>query len=133
MQNPSYTYSDSGHYQVRLIVNNQYGCSDTAEDIIVIKSDYALYVPNTFSPNGDNINDVFIPKGMGIDVDKYEFWVFDRWGDFIFKSTDPNVGWNGKANDGKFAAQQDTYVWKVATTDVLGYKHRYMGHVNLIR
>lgn len=132
-QNPTYTYSDTGSYQVRLVVTNVYGCSDTTENSIKINPDYILYAPNAFTPNGDGKNEIFIPMGVGFDADEYELMIFDRWGNMIFKSIDPFTGWNGKANNGSTVAQQDTYVWKVIVRDVLGKRHRYTGSVNLIK
>lgn len=133
VQNPNFVYSDTGVYLVQLIVVNEFGCADTVNDEIKINPDFIVYIPNTFTPNGDGLNEIFIPIGIGIASENYEFFIFDRWGDMIFKSTNPAVGWDGKANGGAFMAQQDTYVWRVNITDVFGKKHRYTGHVNLIR
>jgi len=136
-QNPKYTYpnKDTGTYEVRLIVTNQFGCADTTYGNIIILPDYVLYVPNTFTPNGDGLNDIFLPLGIGIDIEKYEFWIFDRWGNMIFESEDPSLGWDGRVQGGRSGevAQQDTYVWLIKLKDVLGVKHKYVGHVNLIK
>ncbi len=132
-QNTNYTYSDTGNYTVRLVVVNEFGCRDIAEKTVRINPDFILYVPNSFTPNGDDINDLFTPIGIGVDVDEYVLYIYDRWGSQIFKSTQPNVGWDGKANDGKNVAQMDVYVWKVITRDVLGGLHRYEGHISLIK
>jgi len=132
-QNTYYTYSDTGNYSVRLIVVNEFGCRDTADEFVRISPDFVLYVPNTFTPNGDGNNEEFIPMGMGVDMEKYEFYIYDRWGSQVFKSTNPLIGWDGRANGGKNIAQQDVYVWKVITTDVYGKSHRYEGHINLLK
>ena len=116
-----------------MIVANEFGCIDTATQEIIIKADFIFYIPNTFTPNDDGINDVFIPLTLGVDVEEYNFWVFDRWGDLIFHSNNPQVGWDGRANNGAFPAQQDTYVWKVALMDLRENHRLYHGHVNLIR
>lgn len=133
LQNPNYVYPDTGNYTAQLIVTNEFGCTDTTYDVIRINPDFVIYVPNTFTPNGDNINDVFKAVGIGMDGEYFEFLIYDRWGDVIFKSDNPEKGWDGKANNGDFIAQQDTYVWKITMKDVLGNKHRYVGNVNLIR
>lgn len=132
-QNTNFTYSDTGNYFVRLVVINEFGCKDTVENIVRINPDYVIYVPNTFTPNGDGNNDLFMPAGIGMDVAKYEFYIYDRWGTQIFKSTNPTVGWDGRANHGINIAQQDVYVWKVITRDVLGKSHRYEGHISLVK
>lgn len=131
--NPQYTYADTGNYEVQLIVINEFGCKDTITEIVRINPDYVLYVPNTFTPNGDGQNETFMPLGIGVDSEHFEFYIYDRWGNMIFKSTNPTIGWDGKANGGALIAQQDTYVWKIINRDVLGKSHRYEGHVNLIR
>lgn len=133
IQNPSYIYPDSGTYRVQLIAKNEFGCSDTASENIQVKPEFTIYTPNTFTPNNDGKNDVFIPLGTGITVNNFELFIFDRWGDEIFRSTNLSYGWDGKANNGQFMAQQDTYVWKINLVDINGIKHRFVGHINLIR
>ncbi len=134
-QNPSYTYSDSGSYIVKLIVYNDYGCTDTTEQIIIINdAEYTFYIPNSFSPNGDGINDVFIPKNSGIDPDAeaYQLLIYNRWGQLIFSTNNPTAGWNGTIK-GTTPVQIDTYVWKIKVTDVFLEEHEYVGHINLLR
>jgi gliding motility-associated-like protein len=132
--NPTYTYQDTGSHLVTLIVTNQYGCKDTATMIVRIDEEFTFYVPTAFTPNKNPINNVFIPKGVGIDEDHYEFWVFDRWGNMIFHTTKWGVGWDGRANGGSAIAQEDVYVWLVklvvrSTQEDMNY----VGHVTLIR
>ncbi len=133
VQNPTFNYKDSGCYNVELIANNQYNCPDTADKVVCINGDYELFAPNAFTPNGSGLNDVWNVKGIGIDPNHFKLWIFDRWGNLIFETSDLYKGWNGHANGGKEIAQQDVYVWKVATQDFLGGKHNYIGHVSLLR
>ena len=133
MQNPSYTYLDAICYQVTLEVATIDGCIDSTQQDICIDPDVGIYVPNTFTPNEDGINEGFIPVCVGINPDKYEFWVFDRWGNLIFYTDDMNEPWDGKVMGGTNLCQEDTYVWKVKCVDVLEKKHNLIGHVNLIR
>ena len=134
LQNTSFSYPDSGTYVVQQIVYNSFQCSDTAYNHVEILPEYVIYVPNAFTPNNrDGVNDVFIPKGVGIDPANYEFSIFDRWGNQIFKTTDVNQGWDGKANGGSKIAQTDVYVWKIRTKDVRGEDHSYVGHVTIVK
>jgi gliding motility-associated-like protein len=133
LQNPSYTYTDAICYQVTLEVESQNGCVDSTSEQVCIQPDVGIYVPNTFTPNEDGINEGFIPVTVGIDPDRYEFWVFDRWGNLIFYTDDINEPWNGKVMGATDLCQIDTYVWKVKCVDVLEKKHSLIGHVNLIR
>ena len=78
-------------------------------DTVVIKrgGSYSVYFPNTFTPDNDGLNDVF--TGLGEDIKFYELRIFTRWGQMIFETTDPTMGWNGKY-EGKLVSQ-DIYVW----------------------
>lgn len=132
-KNPTYTYQDTGVYQVILKVTNSYGCVAIDTDNVIIQGDYTFYVPNAFTPNGDGKNETFFPQGVMINPDCYRMLIFDRWGNNIFSTSDLNVGWNGKANGGKDMAQQDVYVWKIETCDFKKERHYYIGHVTLVR
>ena len=134
IQNPSFTYDiGAGCYDVKLMVTTNDGCTDTTVQEICIGPDVALFVPNAFSPNGDNVNDFFSPQGIGMDPNKYQFWVFDRWGNLIFYSDDMSKGWDGTVQGNGNICQIDTYVWKLRASDLLGRRHNIIGHVNLIR
>jgi gliding motility-associated-like protein len=104
---------------------------DSITECLVISSEYTLYIPNSFSPNGDGKNDVFLPKGDY--VKDYKMYIFDRWGMMLFYSDDLNKGWNGTVNGGSRICQEDTYVYLIEVTDNLGKKHSYMGRVTLIQ
>jgi len=132
-QNPCHTYSDTGTYCVTLTVLNANGCWDTVTYCLVIDPDFALYVPNAFTPNGDGHNEVFMPVGIGIDEQCYQFYIFDRWGNLIWQTDRWGKGWDGRANGGEEIAQQDVYVWKIITCDIFGKTHQYVGHVSLIK
>jgi gliding motility-associated-like protein len=131
-QNPApHTYADTGNYVITLITSTHYGCIDTAYQNITIEPDFMFYIPNAFTPNGDNINDTFIAKGMFIK--DYEMSIFDRWGNLIFYSDNINKPWDGKANQGENVAQQDVYVYLIIVTDFKKRKHNYRGIVTLVR
>lgn len=132
LQSPYYTYIDTGVFTVTLIASNNYSCKDTIQKNIVVGSDWALYIPNAFTPeNTDGINDIFLAKGYGIL--EFEMLIFDRWGNLIFKSDDITKGWDGRANAGKELAQSDVYVYTVKANDIYGHKHKYRGTVTLVR
>jgi gliding motility-associated-like protein len=127
-----YNSETANTYYTNLIVVNQYGCSDTAMVPIEIGPEFTFYIPNAFTPvNADNVNDFFSGKGIGIE--KYEMWVFDRWGEMIFFTDDIEKGWDGKRSGKSQEVKQDVYVWKVKLKDVLGKNHQYIGHVTLLR
>ncbi|HVA98893.1 MAG TPA: PKD domain-containing protein, partial [Bacteroidia bacterium] len=133
LQNPSYAYSDTGYYNVQLIVTTNHGCIDSISKVVYVEGDFVLYVPNAFTPNGDGLNDVFQPKGSDIDPNNYNLTIFDRWGNLIFHTTNFSQGWDGRANNGKSVAQEDVYVWRISVKDFKGASHLYIGHVSLVR
>ncbi len=126
--NASYVYENAGAYPVVLVVSNNWGCADTVIKVVKVGNDFAIYVPNAFSPNGDGLNDVFQPKGVGITG--YRLEVFDRWGEKLFESSDFFAGWDGMYK-GK-ACKQDSYQWKIAVTDASGKNKQLQGYVNII-
>ena len=130
LQNPSHTYKDTGTYCTQLKVSNVFGCADSIEDCIQIGADFTFFIPDAFSPNGDNRNEVFIGRGIG--VKEFNMLIFDRWGSKIFETNDVNQGWDGKANKGKQVAQQDIYVYQIYITDTYDHYHSFQGHVSLI-
>jgi gliding motility-associated-like protein len=131
LENPSYTYPDTGTYCPSLVVMNNHGCVDTVSNCLVIGPLYALYIPDAFSPNGDGLNDVFIAKGN--DIKSFEMYIFDRWGSELFHSTDINNGWNGTVKGGNTICQEDTYVYLIKATDSKNTDHSYTGKVTLIK
>jgi gliding motility-associated-like protein len=135
LQNPNFAYSDTGCFQVTLTVTNLDGCSDDTTQDVCILSEFVFYAPNTFTPNGNGLNDVFFPIVNGYQEGSYHLMIFDRWGNLIFESNDVLTGWNGKVQDGKSdkVCQIDTYVWVVDVNEWNGVEHRFRGHVNLIR
>jgi len=133
LQNPSFTYADTGCFPVSLLLINQFGCRASTETPVCVVPDYEFFSPNAFTPNGDGRNDVFMPKGSGIDLKGYDFSVYDRWGNELFHTTSWGTGWDGHANNGTEVAQVDTYVWRVTLFDFAGNRHQYKGDVSLIR
>lgn len=124
-----HTYADTGSYTITLLTNNQYNCTATAEQDIVIKPSSTFYVPSAFSPNGDGINDTF--GGTGTFIREYSMSIYDRWGNFIFYTDDITKQWDGKIM-GSVIAEQDTYVYSIEITDFKKDKYWYKGIVTLV-
>ncbi len=133
LSDPQHTYPDTGCYTVTLNVTSALGCKDSSRTLICVDEDFAIYVPTAFSPNDDGINDIFQPVSKGYITDKYEFSIFDRWGLQIFQSQNFTEGWNGHLHNGRYAAQQDIYVWKIVIYDELNKVHTLTGRVALIK
>jgi len=95
IENPTFTYADTGTYVVSLIATSNLGCTDTSSQTLTVLPMLTFYVPNSFSPNGDGINDVFMPITMGIELDGYMLSVYNRWGQLVFSTDNPRRGWDG--------------------------------------
>ena len=131
--NPKYVYTDTGTYIIQLIVTDDHGCKDTIQQSIKISADYIFYAPNSFTPNNDGINDIFIPQTEIIIPAEYSLIIFDRWGEKVFEFNDYKKGWDGKVKNSNTLAKEDVYIWKVNLTDFQNQQHDYFGRVTLIK
>ena len=92
----NYTYGcEPGYYEVTLIANNQGFCPDTAMAIIQIYDDVLLYVPNSFTPNGDGFHDTWNIVGLGASA---KVFIFDRYGKLVKQIVPSGEGWDGTLN-----------------------------------
>lgn len=128
-ENPSVTFETGGSFPVVLVASNQWGCSDTLVKTIRVEDDFVVYVPNAFTPNDDDHNEVFLPVIRGAKF--FTFSVFDRWGEKIFETKTIGEGWNGKR--GESPCKSDTYVWKLILSGQNGEQRETIGKVNLYR
>jgi len=113
------------------VVTNKYGCADTTSRIINLKQSYSIYIPNTFTPNYDGLNDGF--KASGYNIIKFNLQIFDRWGKKIFETNDMNISWDGHTKDSDEPIKDDVYVWKANVTDINNKAHDLVGHVTLLK
>lgn len=128
--NPLYFYQYQGTFTVILKAESAEGCSDTAQLKIVVKSDEDIFIPSSFSPNKDLVNDIFKPAQISA-VKKYRMVVYNRWGAKVFESLDPNLGWDGKYNN-EFV-NDGSYVYRIDGAFVTGKRFVYSGEVTVIR
>ena len=133
-QNPSHEYQTWENYFVILYVENQFGCLDTAWHDVKIRPDLLIFVPNAFTPDLDGINELFKPEMSGFDIGFYEFNVFDRWGEMVFSTNDPDDGWNSSVKGGEYFVQDGVYIWQLKVRPKHDAAIRlYEGHVTLLR
>lgn len=112
-QNPMYDFGDFGTYLITLFVDNEFGCTDSTSHELILNPSIQIYVPNAFTPDNDGINEVFKPVMYGFEVEEYAFQIWNRWGEMIFESNDPDQGWIGNSENGDHYVQNDVYVWKL--------------------
>lgn len=133
-QSTTHQYGNLGTYVVTLVITDNNGCVDSVVDTVKVKDISTLYIPNSFSPNGDGKNDLFQPYGLNIDPDTYEMMIFDRWGQMLFDTKEWGVGWNGTLNNHgtRNEVVLDVYVYKIIAKPQDGGKlHEYYGRVLL--
>lgn len=119
-----------GNYDVTQVVVNATGCHDTAHHTVIIDKEFLFWIPNTFTPDGNELNEVFKPKVIG--AYDYTFLIFDRWGNKLFETHDTEEGWNGKFK-GRLC-ENAVYVYRVYfKDDVQNKEHEYLGMVLLLK
>lgn len=131
--NPIYNFPDDtvGAYPVTLTVTDVNGCVSSITKIVQVDGEFGLFVPNTFTPDFDNKNDIFRAKGFGISDRGFVMQIYDRWGEKIFEGHHIDEGWDGFYKGTR--VKTDTYVWKIVFNDINGEKHVKHGHVNIIQ
>jgi gliding motility-associated-like protein len=132
---PGFTFPDllGGTYIVCLTATNANGCVDSVCHPVVVLDLLSVHVPNTFTPNGDGINEGFMPIFNEPQLlTEYEFLIFDRWGELLWESHTPHQPW-----DGWYRGQlvkDDVYVWKLTYKDGRSYKKEaVIGHVTVLK
>ncbi len=114
-------------------VKNSHGCISKDEVCVEVRKEFALYIPNTFTPNGDGLNDIFKPLGYGI-VD-YELTIFNRWGQLLFSGKGSFVEGTFVSWDGKYkgkTVEQGVYTYKFVYTTASKKTETKTGELNVI-
>lgn len=106
LQNPCYTYPDTGTYCVSLTVTNTAGCSDTIRRCLQVLERVSYKVANIFTPNGDGVNDRFTLSALG--VKNISCTIYNRWGVKVHEWSDPSGTWDGRTTSGQ-EAEAGTY------------------------
>ena len=135
LQNPIFSIPNntSGNLSFVLEVSNDQGCTSQINSVLNILEDAALYIPNTFSPDGNALNNVFKVTGRNIDPGAFELSIYNRWGEQIFKSLDATIGWDGSVTN-LGVAPVGTYTYRVTYRFSNGQDSQTIhGHLNLIR
>lgn len=124
--NVHHTYNDTGVFMVRLVATTDYNCVDSIKSTVVISPYYTFYIPSSFTPNGDGLNDIFEIQGSYIQA--CDLQIFDRWGKpFYSRSGSYGVSWDG-AN-----APQGVYVYKIKMKDTQNKDYEYIGQLTVLR
>ena len=126
--NPTHVYENIGTYCVNLIVGTGL-CKDTATTCIEVITEPFIEIPNVFTPNGDNINDLFMVKSSGITT--MEANIYDRWGILVYTWNGSTGSWDGKNKSGNMSSN-GVYYYIIKATDFKNVTTDYKGHLQLI-
>ena len=126
---PSHTYSDTGSYLITLKLTSANGCTDTVKGLVRVEDSFSFYVPNSFTPNGDGVNDSF--KGYGVSIKNYLMNIYNRWGELIYTTDNYERPWDGRLKSE--VVQNDVFVYRIVLTDQHDHKHTYLGNVSVIK
>ncbi len=110
---------------------NESGCSTTENVIIVVKVNHDIFIPNAFSPNGDGANDVWKIYGNTNAIKQINLMVFDRWGEKVFESDNPNFEWDGNYNGKTLTPNVFVYSMNLIFHD--GFADKKKGSLTILR
>jgi gliding motility-associated-like protein len=136
---PFHVFPDNSeaNYMVTLIASTSFGCIDSAMAIIEVQEGLLYYIPNTFTPDGDLFNQTFKPIfTSGFDPFDYTLLIFNRWGEIVFESRNPEIGWDGTygGNHEIGLCQEGVFTWKIEFKTIRNDERKMMvGHVNMLR
>jgi|GEM_PF-453242 len=125
-----------GKFQVTLIATSPFACRDEITKTIEVKNIFNIFIPNSFSPNFDGLNDYFMPtfSKEGLDTRSFEMEIFDRWGHSLFHTKDAlSKGWDGSVQNKGEALKEEVYVYRIKYKDMDGNAYNKMGHVSLVK
>lgn len=130
----TFDHRQSAEYLVCLVATDAHGCVDTTCRTVVINDVLETYVPNCFTPDADGVNDRWGMLSNIPDMDEFELSVFDRWGQVVFRTTDPLGRWDGSRNNGGDPLKQDVYVYHISFRTIsTGLPMQHSGHVTLLK
>jgi len=131
--NPTFTFPDTGLYEINLVAIHASGCPDTMTKIIDVAPLNAIYFPNAFTPNNDGKNDDFKPVGLVEGFVDYELNVWNRWGELIFKTDNLFDGWDGTKNNQGTNSPEGTYIYTYNYLSGRGDQVEGQGKIILLR
>jgi len=125
-----YDWTEAGIQTISQTVTNEYGCIDQVSGSLFVEG-FLFYAPNSFTPNQDGINEVWLPETTG--TTSYKIEIYDRWGTLIFETDDPKVAWTGNVRKGNHYAENGVYQFHASMKDLMEQPHEFWGHIVLAR
>ncbi len=131
-KDPYHNYRRKGYYNVSLTATNKEGCTATASKKVYIENDYNLLAPNSFTPNGDGINDYFIPEALKIMDSEFSMSIFSQSEGLLFETKNINQQWDGINQQTGEKCNAGNYIWVVTLTNNQGQTEQYKGAVLIL-
>lgn len=131
-RDPYVEFKDTGYQKIMHIAINENGCRDTLIKKLDVIPMTTFFMPNAFTPNGDEKNDLFKGKGFTQNILDFEMVIFNRWGEKVYETKEINEGWDGKLPGGS-DAPTGNYTYKVKYRAVRNFEKELRGNLLLIR
>lgn len=133
LANPVHAFRDTGLFVVTQIVTHPSGCRDTAMLSVDVRPEVRFHLPNAFTPNGDGLNDVYQGVGIMEGAQNYRMTIWNRWGELVFETDNPEVGWNGRKQNTGPDAPNGVYVVYVRFNGPRGEPFEIKGLATIVR
>lgn len=124
-----YTFPEAGMYIVTLFAENEIGCIDSISKPIYIRPEHYIYVPNTFTPEGNRTNDFFFVHT--VNIVELQIGIFNRWGETIFTSNKVDFRWDGTYEG--LPVPDGPYIYRIEYRTIDNETGKLVGHVNVLR
>ncbi len=129
----TYEFIDTGLTTIQLIAFHDSGCSDTAFIDLTVQPEVRIFYPNAFVPNETSLNNNFRPTGFFEYMTEYKLTIFNRWGQSIFETTDPDEGWNGRFHNEGDLLPLGVYIYVAEYVDAFDKPFKVTGYATLIK
>ncbi len=126
---------EAGDYTVELIAISELGCRDTIRKIVRVEEELLFFIPNAFTPDGSEENEIFKPIFVaGFNPLDYQMIIYNRWGEAIFETNDTNIGWGGQYGVSSGVGQTGMYQWKIVVGNNYNDERKtFTGNVTLLK
>ena len=132
-KDPNYTYRKKGQFLISLEVSNIEGCISSINKSIFVNQDYNLLAPNSFTPNGDGINDYFLPAALNRLNGSFTMTIFSQTEGLVYNTKNIDQPWDGTNQKAGTKCKEGSYVWVVKLTNEKGQSEQYKGAVLLLK
>jgi gliding motility-associated-like protein len=129
---PWHTYTELGHFPVMLVVSSNNLCVDTVVKYVDIVEDFFIYIPNSFTPDNDGLNELFGPVISGAKDTGYLLEIYSRWGELLFKTDKIDQYWDGTYPSFQ-RCQNGVYTYVIEATDLCNIRHKFIGQITIVK